>query len=155
MLLLSRLSLLLRLRPVIPPVETTAPLGDEVNAAEPAEIVPAATEVKTEVKEKRKSSLPFFGKRDASPSNGEEKAKGGAFSKLRATIKGKGAAKAEEAKEDVKVEESAADTATDAKETTEEVVADAKEEVAKPAEGETENKPEAVAAPAPVVTASA
>lgn len=127
-----------------------------MNAAEPTEVVAAVPEAKTEVKEKRKSSLPFFSKRDASPSNGEEKAKGGAFSKLRATIKGKGAAKADEAKEDVaKVEESATETATDAKETTEEAVADVKEVAAKSTEGETENKPEAVAPPAPVVTASA
>lgn len=135
--------------PVIPPVDTTTPLADEVAAAEPTEAV--AAETKTDVKEKRKSSLPFFGKRDASPSNGE--AKPNAFSKLRATINRKSSAKTEEVKEEAaKAEETAPEAATDAPATTEETVADIKEEVAKAVEGEKATE-EAPAAPA--VTASA
>ncbi|KAJ6782450.1 hypothetical protein PWT90_09448 [Aphanocladium album] len=135
--------------PVIPPVDTTAPLADEVNAAEPTEV--DAAEAKTDVKEKRKSSLPsFFGKRDASPA-GEPKA--GAFSKIRATINRKGSAKVEEAKEEAaKTEETATEAAADAQDKTEETVADIKEEVTKAVEGEKATE-EAPAAPA--VTASA
>lgn len=115
-------------------------------------------------KEKRKSSLPFtFGKRDKSPgpgSEGEEKSSKGAFSKLRATIKGKGAAKpedkpAEEAKEEeaIKEEEETPAAAAATEETPKEAAKE--DEVAKPEEAEAENKPEAAAAPAPVVTAAA
>ncbi|KAJ4164452.1 hypothetical protein LMH87_006128 [Akanthomyces muscarius] len=138
--------------PVIPPVDTTTPLAEEVIAADPVEAA-APVEPKTDVKEKRKSSLPFFGKRDASPSTGE--AKTGAFSKLRATIKGKGATKAEEAKEEAaKSQETATETTTDAQPKTEETAADIHEQVIKAAEGEGEKKTEATAA-APAVTASA
>ncbi|ATY58358.1 conserved lysine-rich [Cordyceps militaris] len=133
--------------PVIPPVDTTTPLAEEVIAADPVEA--AAPETKTDVKEKRKSSLPFFGKRDASPTTGE--AKTGAFSKLRATIKGKGAVKAEEAKEEAA---KAQETATDAKDKTEETAADIKEQVTNAVEGEGEKKTEATPV-APAVTASA
>ena len=83
--------------PVIPAVETTEPLTTEVAAAEaaPAETVEAAPaangETKPEVKaEKRKSSLPFFGKKKETASSDEETEKPkspSAFSKLRATIK--------------------------------------------------------------------
>ncbi|TQV98649.1 hypothetical protein V2A60_007633 [Cordyceps javanica] len=135
--------------PVIPPVDTTTPLAEEVIAADPVEA--AAPEIKTDTKEKRKSSLPFFGKRDASPTTGE--AKTGAFSKLRATIKGKGAAKAEEAKEEAtKSQETAGEAVTDAQDKTEETIAAGQEQVTKDAEGE--KKTEAATA-APVVTASA
>src|SRR5690606_17095952 len=112
--------------PVIPPVEATTPLADEVKdgAAAPAEgaEAPAATngESKKDAKEKRKSSLPFgIGKREKSPApaEGEEKSPKSAFSKLRATIKGKSAAKSEEKpaeetpKEEAKAEETNADEA--------------------------------------------
>lgn len=108
-------------------------------------------------KEKRKSSLPFtFGKRDKSPgpaAEGEEKK--GAFSKLRATIKGKGAAKpedksAEEAKEEDAIKEEEETPAVD-----EAPKEEAKEEAPKPEEAEAENKPEGAPAAAPVVTAAA
>jgi hypothetical protein len=97
--------------PVIPAVETSEPLSAEVSspANVPTETVEAAPatngETKKEMKsEKRKSSLPFaFGKKkDASSSDEEaEKPKSpSAFSKLRATIKGKGKAeKTEKAEE--------------------------------------------------------
>ncbi|PTB77934.1 hypothetical protein M440DRAFT_1462463 [Trichoderma longibrachiatum ATCC 18648] len=145
--------------------EATTPLAVDVSspATVPTETTEAAVtngETKKD-KEKRKSSLPFtFGKRDKSPgpgSEGEEKSGKGAFSKLRATIKGKGAAKpedkpAEEAKEEEAIKEEEETPAAAA--TTEEA---SKEEavVPKPEEAEAENKPEAAAAPAPVVTAAA
>lgn len=120
-------------------------------AADPVEAA-APVEPKTDVKEKRKSSLPFFGKRDASPSTGE--AKTGAFSKLRATIKGKGA-KTEEAKEEAaKSQETATETATDVQPKTEEPVAAIQEPVIIAAEGEGEKKTDATTA-VPAVTASA
>ncbi|KAL6876576.1 Pleckstrin homology domain-containing protein [Trichoderma novae-zelandiae] len=151
--------------PVIPPVEATTPLAVDVSspATVPTETTEAAVingESKKD-KEKRKSSLPFtFGKRDKSPgpgSEGEEKSSKGAFSKLRATIKGKGAAKSEdkpadEAKEGdaIKEEEETPAAAAAAEEAAKE-----EELVPKPEEAEAENKPEAAAAAAPVVTAAA
>ncbi|KAK2595001.1 hypothetical protein QQS21_007308 [Conoideocrella luteorostrata] len=145
--------------PVIPPVESTTPLNaEEVNAAaENTETSPAAvteTAPKKDVKEKRKSSLPFaFGRREKSPApaEGEEKRQNqGAFSKLRATIKGKSAAKADEkpAEEAVKEETAATDSAVA---TEEPAVA----EPVKATEAETENKPENVASVTPAVTAAA
>ncbi|KAM3542693.1 hypothetical protein ARSEF1564_004433 [Beauveria bassiana] len=136
--------------PVIPPVDTTAPLAEEVIAADPVEA--AAPEVKTDVKEKRKSSLPFFGsKRDASPATGEVKT--GAFSKLRATIKGKGASKVDEGKEEAtKSQETAAEAVSDAQNKADETATDINEQIAKAVEGE--KKPEQ-APTAPAVTASA
>ncbi|KAG5997225.1 hypothetical protein E4U52_004658 [Claviceps spartinae] len=99
--------------PVIPPVEETTPINaEEVNAAadntEAAE--PAA---KKDVKEKRKSALPFaFGRREkaSSPTEGEEKRETQSpFSKLRATIKSKTGGKSEEkAAEEIVKEEAAA-----------------------------------------------
>jgi len=157
--------------PVIPPVEATTPLADAVkdSSAAPAEgaEAPAATngEAKKDAKEKRKSSLPFgIGKREKSPApaEGEEKEKSSpksAFSKLRATIKGKSAAKSEDkpAEETPKTEEAKAEE-TKAEETkadeapkTEEAAPAATED--KPAE---EAKPENVAATTtPAVTAAA
>lgn len=136
--------------PVIPPVDTSAPLAEEVIAADPVEA--AAPEVKTDVKEKRKSSLPFFGsKRDASPATGEVKT--GAFSKLRATIKGKGASKVDEGKEEAaKSQETAAETVSDAQNKADETATDINEQIAKAVEGE--KKPEQ-APTTPAVTASA
>lgn len=91
--------------PVIPAVETSAPLTTEVAAAapvttaEPTAEVPAVTngESKKEVKnDKRKSSLPFnFGGNKKATSDSEGEGKEGrskspsAFSRLRSTIKGK------------------------------------------------------------------
>ncbi|KAH7155492.1 Pleckstrin homology domain-containing protein [Dactylonectria estremocensis] len=148
--------------PVIPPVEATTPLAVDVTAPPPAEATETpevvatepVPEVKKDIKEKRKSSLPFaFGKRDKSPApaEGEEKPSKSAFSKFRATIKGKSAAKAEE-----KPEEKAAE---------EPVKEDVKEEDVKPVEEvkpteeapkTEETKPENVAATTtPAVTAAA
>lgn len=81
--------------PVIPPVETSAPLEAEPAEAAAAEAkeVPAATngEAKKDVKaEKRKSSLPFLGKKEkvvSSDEEGEKPKSPSAFSKIRATIK--------------------------------------------------------------------
>ncbi|PWI73374.1 Pleckstrin domain-like protein [Purpureocillium lilacinum] len=150
--------------PVIPPVESTTPLAVDVSnpATVPTETVEAPAtngEAKKEVKEKRKSSLPFaFGKREKSPSpvDGEEKTGKSAFSKLRATIKGKGAAKAEEkpaeeAAKDATTEEPAKEAAADEVAKEEAPVAEA----SKAAEPEAENKPENVASSTPAVTAAA
>ncbi|KAM3514023.1 hypothetical protein MY11210_002340 [Beauveria gryllotalpidicola] len=135
--------------PVIPPVDTTAPLAEEVIAADPVEA--AAPEIKTDVKEKRKSSLPFFGKRDASPATGEVKT--GAFSKLRATIKGKGASKVDDGKEEAaKSQETGTEAVTDAQNKADETTAEINEQATKAVEGE--KKPEQ-APTAPAVTASA
>lgn len=84
--------------PVIPAVETSAPLSEAVDvpavepAAEaPAAEVPATNGEKKEIKsDKRKSSLPFnFGgkKAAASEDEGEKVKSPSAFSKIRATIK--------------------------------------------------------------------
>lgn len=98
--------------PVIPPVEETTPInaeevnaaGDNTEAAEPA--------AKKDVKEKRKSSLPFaFGRREkaSSPAEGEEKRETQSpFSKLRATIKSKTGGKTEEKAAEETVKEDAA-----------------------------------------------
>ncbi|KAK8142153.1 hypothetical protein G3M48_009264 [Beauveria asiatica] len=136
--------------PVIPPVDTTTPLAEEVIAADPVEA--AAPEVKTDAKEKRKSSLPFFGsKRDASPATGDVKT--GAFSKLRATIKGKGASKVDEGKEEAtKAHETGTEAVADAQNKADETTADVNEQIAKAVDGE--KKPEQ-APTAPAVTASA
>lgn len=147
--------------PVIPPVEENTPLADEINNAstEGTETVP---EVKKDVKEKRKSSLPFaFGKREKSPApavEGEEKpAKESAFSKLRNTIKGKGAASP-------KVEEKATESATQVQEVAEEQTeaaqenaadAAAKVEDAIPSTTAEADKAENVATSTPAVTAAA
>ncbi|TWU75297.1 hypothetical protein ED733_006483 [Metarhizium rileyi] len=144
--------------PVIPPVESTTPLAEEVNVAAETTEAAATNGVeasKKDVKEKRKSSLPFnFGKREKSPSpvDGEEKSSKSAFSKLRATIKGKSGAKNEEkhAEEAVKEETTGAEVTGTAEEPSAAV-----EEPAKTAESEAENKPENVAAATPAVTAAA
>lgn len=81
--------------PVIPPVETSAPLEAEPAEAAAAEAkdAPAATngEAKKDAKtEKRKSSLPFLGKKEkvvSSDEEGEKPKSPSAFSKIRATIK--------------------------------------------------------------------
>ncbi|KAK3299969.1 pleckstrin domain-containing protein [Chaetomium fimeti] len=133
--------------PVIPAVETSEPLSAEVSspATVPTEAVeaPAAVngETKKEVKsEKRKSSLPFaFGKKkDASSDEEAEKPKSpSAFSKLRATIKGKGKAEKTEKTEE-KTEETPAVPALPATEAETEAKAaePAAEDAAKPAETE-------------------
>ncbi|KAG9255981.1 Pleckstrin homology domain-containing protein [Emericellopsis atlantica] len=157
--------------PVIPPVEATTPLAVDVNnkettaaspAEETAESPAAATEAKKDTKEKRKSSLPFLGKREKSPApaEGETKSSTSAFSKLRATIKGKsGAAKTEDkpAEEAKKDEEAVAETkAEDDKAPVvpePATVEPVKDEAAEPAE--TETKPENVATTTPAVTAAA
>lgn len=168
--------------PVIPPVEASTPLAVEVNNpgtvpvetvdVTPATAAPAVEEPKKDIKEKRKSSLPFaFGKRDKSPapaSDGEspKAAKSNPFSKFRATIKGNKSSSAvpktddkteEVAKEETAVESKpedaaavpAAETSTDA---TAAPVA-ATEEA--PKATEPENKPENVPTTTPAVTAAA
>ncbi|PTB40623.1 hypothetical protein M441DRAFT_141592 [Trichoderma asperellum CBS 433.97] len=154
--------------PVIPPVEATTPLA--VDVASPATVPTEATEVAVtngdakKEKEKRKSSLPFtFGKRDKSPgpaAEGDEKK--GAFSKLRATIKGKGAAKSddkpiEEAKEEEAIKEEETPATEEAAKTEEPAKEEAakEEEAPKPAEAEAENKPEDITTATPAVTAAA
>lgn len=154
--------------PVIPPVESTTPLNaEEVNAAGENVATPASAAepaVKKDVKEKRKSSLPFaFGRREKSPSpvDGEEKTEKAdkrtsqsPFSKLRATIKGKSGAKAEEKPVGEAVKEESAATETAAAAAPEAETAASAEPV-KVAEAETENKPENVASTTPAVTAAA
>ncbi|RBR11817.1 uncharacterized protein FIESC28_08856 [Fusarium coffeatum] len=142
--------------PVIPPVEATTPLAVDVSnpATVPTETTEAAAatspapEAKKDLKEKRKSSLPFaFGKRDKSPAPVEGEKKESPFSKLRNTIRGKSpkpAEKREENKEETVQEEPTEVKAEEPK--TEEVP-----KVEEPAEAE---KPKD-AAPAPVVTAAA
>lgn len=104
--------------PVIPAVETTEPLSAEVSSpatvpTETVEVAPATNgETKKEAKnEKRKSSLPFaFGKKDKPTSDGEGESKPkspSAFSKFRATIKGKGKGEKSEKSEE-KAEETPA-----------------------------------------------
>ncbi|KAM0455239.1 hypothetical protein ACHAO4_004115 [Trichoderma viride] len=154
--------------PVIPPVEATTPLA--VDVASPATVPTETTEVVAtngdakKEKEKRKSSLPFnFGKRDKSPgpaAEGDEKK--GAFSKLRATIKGKGAAKSddkaiEEAKEEDAIKEEETPATEEAVKTEEPVKEEAvaTEEAPKPVESEAENKPEDITTATPAVIAAA
>ncbi|EJT78880.1 hypothetical protein GGTG_03974 [Gaeumannomyces tritici R3-111a-1] len=149
--------------PVIPAVETTAPLSTEVASpttvptetvdvtASPAEATP---EAKKEMKsDKRKSSLPFtFGKKEKASSDeeGEKTPKSpSAFSKLRATIKGKGKAEKSVEKPVEKTEEVVEAEASAAP-------ADKVDEAPKPAEAEAapateEAKPVA----APIVAATA
>ncbi|KAH7256663.1 Pleckstrin homology domain-containing protein [Fusarium tricinctum] len=149
--------------PVIPPVEATTPLAVDVSspATVPAETTEAATatspapEAKKDLKEKRKSSLPFaFGKRDKSPAPVEGEKKESPFSKLRNTIRGKSPKpaekRAEENKEETLQEEPTEIKADEAK--TEE--APKVEEPVAATETEAEAKPKD-AAPAPVVTAAA
>ena len=151
--------------PVIPPVEATTPLAVDVSspATVPVEVIeiPAAnSEPKKDVKERRKSSLPFvFGKREKSPApiDGEEKSSKSAFSKFRATIKGRSASKSEDKPVEGAVAEPAAEESAKEVAITEEV---AKEEAPiaeapKVVEPEAENKPENVASAAPVLTAAA
>ncbi|KAM0475092.1 hypothetical protein ACHAPX_007224 [Trichoderma viride] len=154
--------------PVIPPVEATTPLAVDVASpatvpTETVEVAAANGDAKKE-KEKRKSSLPFnFGKRDKSPgpaAEGDEKK--GAFSKLRATIKGKGAAKSddkaiEEAKEEdaIKEEETLATEEAAKPEEAAKEEAVATEEAPKPVEAEAENKPEDITTATPAVIAAA
>lgn len=155
------------LAPVIPPVGSTTPLNaEEVSAAaentEAAPVAATETAAKKDAKEKRKSSLPFaFGRREKSPApaEGEDKVEKSEkrqsqspFSKLRATIKSKSGAKAEEkpAEETVKEEAVAAQTSAP--------VTDEAPVIAEPvqaAETEAENKPENVASATPAVTAAA
>lgn len=134
--------------------------ADANAATETAEPAVAATngETKKEVKnDKRKSSLPFgLGKKEkvATSDDETEKPKSPSpFSKLRATIKGKGKAdkpaeKAEEKPED-KAEDKPAEAETEASKDAE----PAKEEEAKPAEAEPVVDSAAVPAEKPVATA--
>ncbi|KAG5928445.1 hypothetical protein E4U42_000649 [Claviceps africana] len=142
--------------PVIPPVESTDPINtEEVNAAGEATDATAEPAAKKDVKEKRKSSLPFaFGRRDKSPSpaEGEEKRQTQSpFSKLRATIKSKTGAKAEDkpAEEAVKAETAEVEAEAAATAIAEEPAAAAE------AEAEAENKVEEAASATPAVTAAA
>ncbi|KAF5982543.1 hypothetical protein FCOIX_3650 [Fusarium coicis] len=146
--------------PVIPPVEATTPLAVDVSnpATVPAETTETAVatspapEAKKDLKEKRKSSLPFaFGKRDKSPVPAEGEKKESPFSKLRNTIRGKSPKPAEKRAEENK-EETVQEEPTDAK--AEELKTDEAPKVEEPAEPEAEDKPKD-AAPAPVVTAAA
>jgi hypothetical protein len=83
--------------PVIPAVETTEPLSTEVAAAAPATVEPTEAVAapatngessKKEVKsDKRKSSLPLFGKKEKAEGDAEAAPKSSPFSKLRNTIK--------------------------------------------------------------------
>jgi hypothetical protein len=157
--------------PVIPPVETTTPLAVDVSnptnvPVENTEVVsPTVVEPKKDVKEKRKSSLPFaFGKRDKSPapvegesSEGEVKKERGKspFSKLRATINRKTSSskpESDKAAEETKVEEPVTKDETVKDEIkTEEAPA----VVPAKAEPEAETKPESVPTTTPAVTAAA
>ncbi|GAO14457.1 uncharacterized protein UV8b_02672 [Ustilaginoidea virens] len=144
--------------PVIPPVDASTPLSaEEVNAAaENAEVTPAngaEPAAKKDVKERRKSSLPFaFGRREKSPApaDGEEKTEKSEkrqsqspFSKLRATIKGKTTPKSEEKPAEEAVKETTAETSTE------------EPAAAAAAEPEAESKPENVASATPAVIAAA
>lgn len=111
--------------PVIPAVETSEPLATSVAspATVPTEVTDATattgetktTETPAVKSDKRKSSMPFFGKKDKATSSDEdgEVTNPSPFAKLRATIKGKSSPKA-----------AAATTATK-EEKTEDKVADA------------------------------
>lgn len=146
--------------PVIPPVEATTPLAVDVSnpatvpteTTETAAATSPAPEAKKDLKEKRKSSLPFaFGKRDKSPAPAEGEKKESPFSKLRNTIRGKSPKPAEKRAEENK-EETVREEPTDAK--AEENKTGEAPKIEEPAEPETEDKPKD-AAPAPVVTAAA
>ncbi|CAI0654253.1 unnamed protein product, partial [Colletotrichum noveboracense] len=155
--------------PVIPPVEATTPLAVDVSnpstvPVETKETTPATNgETRPELKaEKRKSSLPFgFGKRDKSPAakspahsdneEGEKTEKTSAFSKLRATIKGRGKTADKPADKLEKTEEKPEEPAAEAAKTEETPAAETSK-----ATDEPENKPENVASstPAPVTAAA-
>ncbi|KAJ3949534.1 uncharacterized protein N0V96_000653 [Colletotrichum fioriniae] len=143
--------------------EATTPLAVDVAnpgtvPVENKEITPATNgEPRPDLKEKRKSSLPFgFGKRDKSPAKSpahsdneeaEKQEKTSAFSKLRATIKGRG--KTEKPADKLeKTEEKPEETPAVATETPAAETSKATEEP--------ENKPENVASstPAPVTAAA-
>ncbi|KAF7562964.1 hypothetical protein G7046_g1128 [Stylonectria norvegica] len=144
------------LAPVIPPVEATTPLAVDVSS--PATVPVESTEIspatdgeakKLDVKEKRKSSLPFgFGKRDKSPGPVEDEKKS-PFSKLRATINRKTSSS--------KTEEKPTEEAVKDEPVKEEGKEDVPviEEPATQAEPEAENKPENVTTATPAVTAAA
>jgi hypothetical protein len=142
--------------PVIPPVEATTPLAVDVSnpATVPTETTEAAAatspapEAKKDLKEKRKSSLPFaFGKRDKSPAPVEGEKKESPFSKLRNTIRGK-SPKPAETREENKEE-------TVQEEPTEVKAEESKTEEAPKVEEPTEAEKPKDAAAAPVVTAAA
>ncbi|KPM40679.1 hypothetical protein AK830_g5836 [Neonectria ditissima] len=151
--------------PVIPPVEATTPLAVDVSS--PANVptetidVPAISppvEAKKDLKEKRKSSLPFaFGKRDKSPApvEGEEKSSKGPFSKLRATINRKTSKSEEKPAEDKTAEEAVKEETPVTEEAKTEEVKPV-EETPKTEETKTEEvKPDNVATTTPAVTAAA
>ncbi|KAF4344647.1 hypothetical protein FBEOM_1388 [Fusarium beomiforme] len=148
--------------PVIPPVEATTPLAVDVSnpATVPTETTEAAAtspapEAKKDLKEKRKSSLPFaFGKRDKSPAPAEGEKKESPFSKLRNTIRGKSPKPAEKPSEESKEETVQEEPAESKPEESKTEEAPKVEEPVKPAEPEAEDKPKDTA-PAPVVTAAA
>lgn len=139
--------------PVIPPMASSAPLAVDVSesGADNTEATAAEAEPKKDIKEKRKSSLPFaFGKREKSPApvDGEEKAGKSPFSKLRATIKGKTAMKTDDKPHEETVKEEATAAASS------KPVA-ASEPSTAVADGQSENKPEGVTTTTPAVTAAA
>ncbi|KAK4136818.1 hypothetical protein BT67DRAFT_448109 [Trichocladium antarcticum] len=151
--------------PVIPAVETTEPLSTEVSSpatvpTETVEVAAAANgEPKKEVKsEKRKSSLPFvFGKKKEGSVSDEEAEKPkspSAFSKLRATIKGKGKAEKAEKVEDKTEETAAVPAIPEAEVKAVDAIAEENTNAAAPAAAaeETPAKPPAAT---PVVTATA
>uniref|UniRef100_L2G0Y0 Immunogenic protein n=1 Tax=Colletotrichum fructicola (strain Nara gc5) TaxID=1213859 RepID=L2G0Y0_COLFN len=147
----------------------TTPLAVDVSnpstvPVETKETTPATNgETRPELKaEKRKSSLPFgFGKRDKSPAakspahsdneEGEKTEKTSAFSKLRATIKGRGKTADKPADKLEKTEEKPEEPAAEAAKTEETPAAETSK-----ATDEPENKPENVASstPAPVTAAA-
>ncbi|GKT98520.1 immunogenic protein [Fusarium langsethiae] len=142
--------------PVIPPVEATTPLAVDVSnpATVPTETTEAAAatspapEAKKDLKEKRKSSLPFaFGKRDKSPAPVEGEKKESPFSKLRNTIRGKSPKPAEKREENK--EETVQEEPTEVK------AEESKTEEAPKVEEPTEAEKPKDAAAAPVVTAAA
>ncbi|KAM0329204.1 hypothetical protein ACHAQA_004503 [Verticillium albo-atrum] len=149
--------------PVIPQVETTTPLAVEVAnpstvPTETTEVAPATVvEPKKEAKaEKRKSSLPFaFGKKEKSPATSDEEGdkpeKTGPFSKLRATIKGRGKSPVGEKKPLDKTAEEKTETPAEAPA----AEAPASSSEAPKLPEEPVNKPEPVAGATPVVTAAA
>ncbi|CZR55329.1 uncharacterized protein PAC_05216 [Phialocephala subalpina] len=113
--------------PVIPAVEASEPLGTDVSspATVPTETTEAPVtngetkaEAPTTKSDKRKSSLPFFNKKEKVPATEEEgekaekpKSPGFSFSKLRATVKGKSSPKAEKAAEKPAEAEASTETA--------------------------------------------
>ncbi|KAM0344361.1 hypothetical protein ACHAPU_007545 [Fusarium lateritium] len=149
--------------PVIPPVEATTPLAVDVSSpatvpAETTEVAAAtspAPEAKKDLKEKRKSSLPFaFGKRDKSPAPVEGEKKESPFSKLRNTIRGKSPKPTEKPSEETK-EETLQEEPTEIKADEPKIEEAPKvEEPVQATETDAEAKPKD-AAPAPVVTAAA